>query len=91
MIRVSCLGGVGTVTGSCYLLETPGGKRLLVDCGLFQGGRQMESRNWEPWGFSPKDLEAVFLTHAHIDHSGRLPKLIKDGFKGKIRVANPQK
>ena len=89
MIRVSCLGGVGTVTGSCYLLETPGGKRLLVDCGLFQGGRQMESRNWEPWGFSPKDLEAVFLTHAHIDHSGRLPKLIKDGFKGKIFTSPP--
>ena len=89
MIRVTCLGGVGTVTGSCYLVETPGGKRLLVDCGLFQGGKQTESHNWEPWGFSPSELEAVFLTHAHIDHSGRLPKLVKDGYKGKIYTSFP--
>ena len=89
MIRVTCLGGVGTVTGSSYLVETPGGKRLLVDCGLFQGGKHMENRNWEPWGFSPAQLEAVFLTHAHIDHSGRVPKLIKDGYKNKIYTSQP--
>ena len=89
MIRVTCLGGAGTVTGSCYLIETPGGKRLLVDCGLFQGGKQMENRNWGPWGFSPQELEAVFLTHAHIDHSGRLPKLIKDGYEGNIYTSPP--
>ena len=89
MVRVTCLGGVGTVTGSSYLVETPGGKRLLVDCGLFQGGRQIESRNWEPWGFSPSELEAVFLTHAHIDHSGRLPKLVKDGYRGTIYTSPP--
>ncbi len=89
MIRVTCLGGVGTVTGSCYLVETPKGKRVLVDCGLFQGGKETEKRNWEPWGFDPGDLEAVFLTHAHIDHSGRLPKLVKDGFKGHIITSPP--
>ncbi len=89
MIRITCLGAAGTVTGSCYLVETPGGKRLLVDCGLFQGGKQTENRNWEPWGFTPSELEAVFLTHAHIDHSGRLPKLVKDGYKGKIYTSPP--
>ena len=89
MIRVTCLGGAGTVTGSNYLIETPGGKKFLVDCGLFQGGKQIESRNWDPWGFSPPELEAVFLTHAHIDHSGRLPKLVKDGYKGKIYTSPP--
>ena len=56
MIRVACLGGVGSVTGSNYLVESPQGKKVLVDCGLFQGGRQMESRNWTDWGFDPLSL-----------------------------------
>jgi len=84
MIRVTCLGGAGSVTGSCYLIESPKGKKLLVDCGLFQGGKQMENRNRDDWGFNPKDIDALFLTHAHIDHSGRIPKLVKDGYQGKI-------
>ena len=84
MIRVSCLGGAGTVTGSCYLVESVEGKKVLVDCGLFQGGRQLELRNRGPWGFDPKDIDTLFLTHAHIDHSGRIPKLVKDGFQGRI-------
>ncbi len=74
MIRVSCLGGVGTVTGSNYLIESPQGKKVLVDCGLFQGGGQTERRNWEDWAFDPKGIGTLFLTHAHIDHSGRIPK-----------------
>lgn len=89
MIRVSCLGGAGSVTGSCYLLETPSGKKTLVDCGLFQGGSRMERRNWEDWGFDPQGIETLFLTHAHIDHSGRIPKLFKDGFRGQIMTTTP--
>jgi len=77
------------VTGSCYLIESPAGKRALVDCGLFQGGRQTESRNWEPWGFDPGQIDTLFLTHAHIDHSGRIPKLSKDGFRGRIITSPP--
>jgi metallo-beta-lactamase family protein len=89
MIRVTCLGGVGSVTGSNYLIETPSGKGILVDCGMFQGGSEMERRNWEPWAFDPRYLETLFLTHAHIDHSGRIPKLYKDGFRGKIITSAP--
>ncbi|MFH0845485.1 MAG: MBL fold metallo-hydrolase [Pseudomonadota bacterium] len=89
MIRVSCLGGVGSVTGSSYLVESSTGKKVLVDCGLFQGGRQMEDRNWLDWGFDPKQIQTLFLTHAHIDHSGRIPKLVKDGFRGKIITSPP--
>lgn len=89
MVRVTCLGGVGSVTGSSYLIESPGGGRALVDCGLFQGGRETESRNWGEWGFDPESVDTLFLTHAHIDHSGRIPKLIKDGFKGRIITSPP--
>lgn len=89
MVKVTCLGGAGSVTGSCYLVESSHGKRVLVDCGLFQGGRQMEARNWEDWAFDPKTIQALFLTHAHIDHSGKIPKLVKDGFRGKIITSPP--
>lgn len=89
MVRVSCLGGVGTVTGSCYLVESAQGKRVLVDCGLFQGGRKMDERNRLDWGFDPKKISTLFLTHAHIDHCGRIPKLVKDGFQGQIITSPP--
>lgn len=89
MIKVSCIGGAGGVTGSSFLVESVQGKKVLVDCGLFQGGRQMEQRNWADWGFNPSDVSALFLTHAHIDHSGRIPKLVKDGFSGKIITSPP--
>ncbi len=89
MVRVTCLGGAGSVTGSSYLVESPGGKQVLVDCGMFQGGRQMESRNWGKWGFDPGSIDTLFLTHAHIDHSGRIPKLVKDGFEGRIITSPP--
>jgi len=89
MVRVTCLGGVSSVSGSCYLIESPEGKKILVDCGLFQGGKQMENRNWENWGFDPKEVDTLFLTHAHIDHSGRIPKLVRDGFRGKIITSPP--
>jgi metallo-beta-lactamase family protein len=89
MVRVTCLGGVGTVTGSSYLIESAAGKKVLVDCGLFQGGEKMEARNWQEWGFDPAKISTLFLTHAHIDHSGRIPKFVKDGFKGRILTSPP--
>ncbi len=89
MVRVTCLGAAGSVTGSNFLVETSGGKRLLVDCGLFQGGKEVERRNWEDWGYDPKDIKNLILTHAHIDHSGRIPKLVKDGFQGRIVTSPP--
>ncbi|MBN2568417.1 MAG: MBL fold metallo-hydrolase [Deltaproteobacteria bacterium] len=89
MIKVTCLGAAGSVTGSNYLIENSKGNKILVDCGLFQGGREMEKRNWMEWGFDPGEIEVLLLTHAHIDHSGRIPKLVKDGFKGKIITSPP--
>ena len=68
MIKVTCLGGAGSVTGSCFLIESSKGNKVLVDCGLFQGGKQMESRNGpEAWGFEPRSIDSLFLTHAHIE------------------------
>lgn len=82
IMKITCLGAAGCVTGSCFLLNN--GKQYLVDCGLFQGGKQMEAMNRQEWGFKPEEISALFLTHAHIDHSGRIPKLVRDGFRGKI-------
>jgi metallo-beta-lactamase family protein len=89
MIRVTCFGAAGTVTGSNYLLEASPGAKVLVDCGLFQGGKQIELRNWEDWGYDPKEIKNLILTHAHVDHSGRIPKLVKDGFRGRIITSPP--
>ena len=89
MIKVTCLGAAGTVTGSNFLVETSYGEKMLVDCGMFQGGKLLELRNWGDWGFTPAAIPTLFLTHAHIDHSGRIPKLVKDGFKGKILTSKP--
>ena len=89
MIKVTCLGAAGSVSGSNYLIENSQGKKVLVDCGLFQGGKEIELRNWQDWGFDPKHINSVFLTHAHIDHSGRIPKLVRDGFRGKIITSPP--
>jgi len=86
-MQITCLGAARCVTGSCFLIES--GRKYLVDCGLFQGGRQMEALNRGPWGFNPTDIEALFLTHAHIDHSGRIPRLVKDGFRGRIYASVP--
>ena len=89
MVRVTCLGGAGTVTGSSYLVESAAGNKVLIDCGMFQGGKEMEDRNWKDWGFDPARISTLFLTHAHIDHSGKIPKLVKDGFKGRILTSPP--
>lgn len=82
-MKITFLGGVGTVTGSKYLVEVPG-RRVLVDCGLFQGFKQLRLRNWEPLPVEPATVDAVILTHAHLDHSGYLPLLVKNGFKGRV-------
>jgi len=89
MIKITCLGAAGSVTGSNYLVENSRGRKILVDCGLFQGGKEMEMRNWEDWGFDPRQIQTLILTHAHIDHSGRIPRLVKDGFRGKIITSPP--
>lgn len=83
MTRLTFLGAAGTVTGSRHLLETHG-KRLLVDCGLFQGTKPNRLKNWEPFPVDPSTIDAVLLTHAHVDHIGYLPRLVKDGFAGPI-------
>lgn len=82
-MRLTFLGACDSVTGSCYLLETES-TRLLVDCGMFQGGKEYRARNEEPFPFEPRSIDCVLLTHAHIDHSGLLPKLVKEGFRGEI-------
>jgi metallo-beta-lactamase family protein len=80
-MKLSFHGAARTVTGSCHLLETRG-RRILIDCGLLQGSREIERDNAEPFGFDPKTIAAVLLTHAHLDHCGRLPLLVKQGFRG---------
>lgn len=82
-MQIQFLGATGTVTGSKYLLQHPT-KNILIDCGLFQGFKQLRLRNWKPLPFSPRDIDAVILTHAHIDHSGYLPLLVKHGFNGPV-------
>jgi metallo-beta-lactamase family protein len=77
------LGGAGTVTGSRYLIDTPDA-RVLVDAGLFQGLKQLRLRNWEPFPVPPDSLDAIVLTHAHVDHLGYLPALVRDGFRGRV-------
>lgn len=83
MITLQCLGAASEVTGSCHLVRV-GDYRILLDCGLFQGSRRAEERNRSPFAFDPKTIDAVVLSHAHIDHSGRLPMLVKHGFRGPI-------
>lgn len=82
-MKIRFWGATETVTGSKYCLES-GGQKILVDCGLFQGLKDLRLRNWEPFPVSPADIDAVILTHAHLDHSGYIPKLVKDGFRGPI-------
>ena len=82
-MRLTFLGATGTVTGSRYLLEE-GGRRVLVDCGLFQGLKQLRLRNWDDFPVPPSSIDAVVLTHAHLDHSGFLPRLVELGFRGRV-------
>ncbi len=80
---IQCFGAAGEVTGSCHLIEV-NGQKILLDCGMIQGRAKDEERNREPFPFDPEEINAVVLSHAHIDHSGRLPLLIKSGYSGPI-------
>jgi metallo-beta-lactamase family protein len=87
MAKLTFLGAAGCVTGSKYLVEAAG-KRLLVDCGLFQGTNELKDRNWKPLPVDPRTIDYAMLTHAHLDHTGWLPVLVRDGYRGPI-FANP--
>ena len=87
MAKLTFLGAAGCVTGSKYLVEAAG-KRLLVDCGLFQGTNELKDRNWKPLPVDPKTIDYAVLTHAHLDHTGWLPVLVREGYRGAI-CANP--
>ena len=98
IVKISFFGGTEEVTGSNYLMEIDGnhssvkGKtRILVDCGLFQGSRVSEEKNSQPFPYKPSFIDALLVTHAHLDHVGRIPKLVKEGFKGKIYSTYPTK
>lgn len=84
-VNITFLGGAGTVTGSKYLLQHQS-QRLLVDCGLFQGFKQLRLRNWQPMPVTPTDVDAVLLTHAHLDHSGYLPLMYRQGYRGRVHA-----
>lgn len=88
MVTLQFLGATGTVTGSKYVLEA-GDECLMVDCGLFQGDKELRLRNWNPLPVPPKTLNWLVLTHAHLDHIGYIPRFIKDGFRGQVLASAP--
>lgn len=87
-MKITCIGGAGTVTGSKTLIET-NGLRILIDCGQFQGIKPLRELNWEPLPILPSSIDVVLLTHGHLDHCGWLPRLVNQGFKGKIYCTSP--
>lgn len=87
-MKLTFCGAAGTVTGSCHLLETEN-KKILLDTGMFQGGSEADDMNFEQFKFNPSEIDMLILSHAHIDHSGRIPQLVNRGFKGKIITSAP--
>jgi metallo-beta-lactamase family protein len=87
-VKINFLGAAGTVTGSKFLLETPW-KNILIDCGLFQGLKELRGLNWKKFPFPPQTIDLVLLTHGHLDHTGYLPKLVREGFKNAILGTSP--
>jgi len=87
-MKITCIGGVGTVTGSKTLVES-NGIRILIDCGQFQGLKPLRELNWEPLPILPSTIDFVLLTHGHLDHCGWLPRLVNQGFDGKIYCTSP--
>ena len=90
IVRITFCGGAGSVTGSNFLLEADG-KKILVDCGLTQGIKLADDINWEPFPYQASEIDILFVSHAHIDHLGRIPKLLSEGFRGKIYSTLPTK
>lgn len=86
--KITFCGGTGSVTGANFLFEVEG-KKILVDCGLTQGMKIADDINWDPFPYSPEEIDILFITHAHVDHIGRIPKLIHEGFRGKIYSTTP--
>jgi len=82
-MKLQFLGACESVTGSCFLIEC-NHRKILIDCGLIQGSFQQEAHNFEKFPFEPQEINAIVLTHAHLDHSGRIPVLINNGFSGAI-------
>jgi len=89
-MNIKFFGACDGITGSCHLVDT-GRVKFLIDCGMFQGGPEDDAKNYEPFGFDPKKIDFLILTHAHTDHCGRLPKLFKDGFSGPVYATAPTK
>ncbi len=89
-LKLTFCSGAGTVTGANFLVEG-GGKKFLIDCGLIQGSDVDDELNWDDFSYKPEEIDFLFITHAHIDHIGRIPKLIHDGFQGKIFSVMPTK
>jgi metallo-beta-lactamase family protein len=87
-MKIKFMGAARTVTGSCFILET-GGKRFAVDCGMHQGNAEIEKRNWDVSLYEPDKIQFFLITHAHIDHSGLLPRMVQQGFRGKIYATEP--
>ena len=90
LVKLTFCGGTGSVTGANFLLEIDG-KKILIDCGLTQGIKLADDINWDPFPYNPKEIDILFITHAHVDHIGRIPKLINEGFRGKIYSTLPTK
>lgn len=90
LVKITFCGGTGSVTGSNFLLEA-NGKKILIDCGLTQGIKLADTINWDDFSYDPKEIDFLIITHAHVDHIGRIPKLIKEGFNGIIYSTLPTK
>ncbi len=87
-MKVKFMGAARTVTGSCYILEAAG-RRFAIDCGMHQGNAEIEKRNWDVDIYDPHGIEFMLITHAHMDHSGLLPRIVQKGFRGKVYMTPP--